>query len=56
MKYVDDTGNIVSQFKAKDFEELNELQLMRMCFLDLLEKLDYEKDEINAVIRNYEGV
>ena len=55
MQYVDDTGNIVSQFKAKDFEELNELQLVRMCFLDLLQKLDFEDDEIFGVIRKVEG-
>lgn len=53
MKATDDTGDITSIIKRKDLEDSQELDITMLtdCFVQLLEKMQFEKREIREGLR-----
>lgn len=51
MKIQSEEDEVSSFIKMKDHEDENELDMIVLCFRNLLEKADYTQDEINGILK-----
>jgi 3-oxoacyl-[acyl-carrier-protein] synthase III len=51
MKIQSDEDEVSSFIKMKDHLEENELDMIVLCFRNLLEKADYTQDEIDGILK-----
>ena len=51
MKIQNDEDEVTSTIKTKDHDGEDDLDLIKLCFRNLLEKADYEPDDIDGILK-----
>ena len=51
MKIQNEEDEVTSSIKVKDRPDQNNLQLIALCFKNLLEKADFSEDDVKSIVK-----